>query len=98
MNAQIDQFFLHWWFTGRDKHLSKTNFYKVKLGFKGVIISFHISALKNRLLVLLGTISLFVLVGTASRSRLKRVPTIYVLSKNKKNVTIFHLRIVLLQS
>ena len=57
-----------------------TRFYAVKLGFKGVYISFLISAKKHRL---------WVLVRTASTRRFYRVPTIYVLSRNTKNIRIF---------
>ena len=60
------------------------HFYIVKLGFTGVYIIFLIFALKHRL---------WVLVGTASLRRFQRVPTINVLSKNKKNIIIFHLKI-----
>ena len=52
----------------------KPHFYIVKLGFTGVYI-FHISAQKHRL---------WVLVRTASP-----VPTIYVLSRNMKNIIFF---------
>ena len=54
------------------------HFYIVKLGFTGVYF-FLIFALKHRSLVL---------VRTAVLRRFKRVPTIYVLSKNKKNIKI----------
>ena len=37
----------------------------------------------------------WVLVRTASLRRFSRVPTIYVLSKSKKNITIFHLKIII---
>ena len=50
----------------------------------GVCRGIHIFALKHRL---------WVLVRTASLRRFYRVPTHYVLSKNKKNVTFFHLKI-----
>ena len=43
-----------------------------------------ISAQKHRL---------WVLVGTASAMRFKRVPTIYVFSRNMKNIRIFYLKI-----
>ena len=58
----------------------KPHFYIVKLGFTGVYIIFHISAQKHRL---------WVLFRTASARRLQRVPTIYVLSRNMKNIRIF---------
>ena len=51
----------------------------VKLGFTGVYIIFVISAQKHRL---------WVLVRTASM----RIPTIYVLSRNMKNIRIFYLK------
>ena len=60
------------------------HFYIVKLGFTGVYIIFLTSALKHRL---------WVLVRTASPRRFYRVPTIYILSRSKKNITIFHLNI-----
>ena len=47
---------------------------------------FLIFALKDRLLVL---------VRTSSLRRFLRAPTINVLSKNKKNITIFHLKIII---
>ena len=53
----------------------KPHFCIVKLGFTGVYIIFLISAQKHRL---------WVLVGTGSARRFQRVPTIYVLSRNKK--------------
>ena len=58
----------------------KPHFYLVKLGFAGVYLFFLIFAPKHRL---------WVLVRTASPRRFKRVPAIYVLSKNKKNIEIF---------
>ena len=58
----------------------KPHFYVVKLGFTGVYIIFLICAQKHRL---------GVLVRTASPRRFKRVPTIYVLSRNMKNIRIF---------
>ena len=61
------------------------HFYIVKLGFTGVYI-FLIFDLKHRL---------WILVRTASLRRFYRIPTIYVLSKNKKNITIFHLKIII---
>ena len=42
--------------------------------------------------------SLWELVRTASVRRFKRVPTIYVLSKIKKNITIFYLKIIIIYS
>ena len=55
----------------------------------GYINTFLIFALKH--------IS-WVLVRTASLGRFQRVPTIYVLIKNKKNITfIFHLKITILR-
>ena len=53
----------------------KPQFYIVKLGFIGVYIIFLISAQKHRL---------WVLVRTALMRRFSRVPTIFVLSRNKK--------------
>ena len=61
------------------------HFYMVKLGFTGVYI-FSYFSLKHRL---------WVLIRTASLRRFRRVPTIYVLSKNTKNITIFHLKIII---
>ena len=58
----------------------KPHFYIVKLGFIGVYIIFLISAQQHRL---------WVLVRTASVRRFERVPTIYVLSRNMKNIRIF---------
>ena len=58
----------------------KPHFYIVKLGFTGVSIIFLISAQKHRL---------WILVRTASRRRFYWVPTIYVLSRNMKNIRIF---------
>ena len=52
----------------------------VKLGFTGVYIIFLFFAQKHRL---------WVPVGTALLCRFKRVPTIYVLSKNMKNIIFF---------
>ena len=60
----------------------KPHFYIVKLGFTGVYIIFLISAQKHRL---------WVLVRTASPRRFWRVPTIYVLSRNLKNIRFFFL-------
>ena len=58
----------------------KLHFYIVKLGFTGVYIIFIITAQKHRLRVLF---------STASARRFKRVPTIYVLSRNMKTYQIF---------
>ena len=60
------------------------HFYIVKLGFTVVYITFLFFALKHRL---------WVLVRTPSMRRFLSVPTIYVLSQSKKNITIFHLKI-----
>ena len=60
------------------KHLST-----VKLGFTRVYIIFLISAQKHRL---------WVPVWTASPRRFKRVPTIYVLNRTKKNIRVFYLK------
>ena len=62
----------------------KPHFYIVKLGFTWVYIIFLISAQRHRL---------WVLVRTASSRRFLRVPTIYVLSRNVKNIRIFYLKI-----
>ena len=56
-----------------------TPFYIVELWFTGVYIIFLILALKQRLLVLVTS------------------TTIYVLSKNKKKITLFNLKITFLQ-
>ena len=56
--------------------------YIVKLGFTEGIHYFLIFALKHRLWVRLNRLS---------------VSTIYVLSKNKKNITFFHLKIIIFQ-
>ena len=58
-----------------------STFLFVKLGFTGVYIIFLISAQKHRL---------WVLIGTASSRRFQRVPTIYVLSRNVKNIRFFY--------
>ena len=58
----------------------KPHFYMIKLRFTGVYIIFLISAQKHRL---------WVLVRTASPRRFYQVPTIYVLSRNMKNIRIF---------
>ena len=58
----------------------KPHFYIVKLGFTGVYIIFLISAQKHRL---------WVLVRTASERRFYQVLTIYVLSRNMKNIRLF---------
>ena len=57
--------------------------YIVRLRCTGVYI-FLIFALKHRL---------WVLVRTASVRRFQHIPSIYVLSKSKKNIIIFHLKI-----
>ena len=62
----------------------KPHFYIVKPGFTRVYIIFLISAQKHRL---------WVLVRTASPRRFYRVPTIYVLSGNMKNIRVFYLKI-----
>ena len=59
------------------------HFYIVKLGFTGVYIIFLISAQKH---------TLWVLVRTASMRWFYRVPTIYVLSRNKKKYQNFYLK------
>ena len=62
----------------------KPHLYIVKLEFTGVYIIFLISAQKHRL---------WVLVRTVSPRRLKRVPTIHVLSRNmKKKYQNFYLK------
>ena len=61
-----------------------SHFYKVKLGCTGVYIFFLIFALQH---------TLWVLIRTASMRRFKCVPTINVLSKNKKNIKNFLLKI-----
>ena len=58
----------------------KPHFYIVKLGFTGVYIIFLISAQKHRL---------WVLVRTALSRRFLRLPTIYVLNRNMKNIRFF---------
>ena len=80
-NKQIDK----WMYTITKTYLYnidplKPHFYIVKLGFTGVYIIFVISAQKHRL---------WVLVRTASTRRFYRVPTIYVLSRNMKNIRFF---------
>ena len=60
----------------------KLHFHIIKLGFTGVYIIFHISAQKHRL---------WVRVRTPSPRRVLRVPSIYVLSNNMKNIRIFYL-------
>ena len=62
----------------------KPHFYIVKLGFTGVNIIFLISAQKHKL---------WVIFRTASARRFWRVPTIYVLSRNMKNIRVFYLKI-----
>ena len=64
----------------------KPHFHIVKLGFTGVYIIFVISAQKHRL---------WVLVRTASMRRFSRVPTIYVSSRNMKNIRIFYPKIAI---
>ena len=66
----------------RLKYTLTPNFY---IGVYRGIHNFLIFALKQRL---------WVLVRTAPVRRFYRVPTIYVLSKNKKIITIFHLQII----
>ena len=58
----------------------KPHFYLVKLGFTGVYIIFLISDQKHRL---------WVLVRTASARQFLWVPTIYVLSRNMKDIRNF---------
>ena len=58
----------------------KPHFYIVKLGFTGVYIIFQSFDRKHKLRVL---------VRTASPRRFLRVPTIYVLSRNMKNMRFF---------
>ena len=58
----------------------KPHFYIVKLGFRGVSIIFLILLEKHRF---------WVLIRTASPRRFLQVPTIYVLSRNMKNIRIF---------
>ena len=65
----------------------KPHFYIAKLGFTGVYIIFLISDQKHKL---------WVLVRTASARRFYRVPTIYVLSRNMKNIRIFCLKIFII--
>ena len=60
----------------------KPHFYIVKLGFTGLYIIFLISVQKRRL---------WVLVRYASLRRFSRVLTIYLLSRNMKNIRIFYL-------
>ena len=55
----------------------KPHFYIVKLGFIGVYNIFLISAQKHRL---------WVLTGTASARRFLRLPTMFVLCRNMKNI------------
>ena len=66
----------------------KPHFYTVKLGFAGVYLFFEFLAQKHRL---------WVLVRTASARRFYRVPTIYVLNKNKKNINFFLMKFQFLQ-
>ena len=58
----------------------KPHFYTVKQGFRWVYIIFLISAQKHRL---------WVFTRTASPRRFKRVPTIYILSRNMKKISEF---------
>ena len=58
----------------------KPHFYIVKLGFTGGIHYFSYFCSKH---------ILWVLVRTASARQLKRVPTIYVLSRNMKSIRVF---------
>ena len=62
----------------------KPNFYIAKLGYAGIYLFFLIFAPKHRL---------WVLVRAASARQFQRVPTIYVLIKNKKNTKSFLLKI-----
>ena len=62
----------------------QAHYFIVKLGFTGVYIIFLISAQKHRL---------WILVRTASPRRFWRVPTIYVLSRNKKKYQFFYMKI-----
>ena len=61
----------------------KPHFYIIKLGFTRVYIILFISAQKHRL---------WVPVRTASLRPFQQVPTIYVLSRNMKNIRIFYLK------
>ena len=72
-----------------NEHPLTAHFYIVKLGLTGVYIIFLIFALKHRL---------WVLVRTASLRRFYCVPTINVVSKNKKNITFCHLKITIFYS
>ena len=58
----------------------KPHLYIIKLGFTGVYIIVLFSDPKHRL---------WVLVRTASQRRFKRVSTIYILSRNMKNIRVF---------
>ena len=60
----------------------KSHLYIVKLGFTVIYISLFGFARNHRL---------WVLVRTASLRRFERVPTIYVLSRNMKNIRVFFL-------
>ena len=62
--------------------LLKPHFYVVKLGFTGVYIICLISAQKH---------NFWVLVRSASMRQFQGVPTIYVLSRNMKNIIFFFL-------
>ena len=63
-----------------------TPLYIAKLGYAGLYLFFSISSPKHRLWALIKTAS-------ARARRFKCVPTIYVLSKNKKHIKIFQLKI-----
>ena len=58
----------------------------VKLGLKGYILFFFIISIQNRL---------WGFVKIASSRRFQRVPTIYVLNRNMKNIRIFYLEIII---
>ena len=61
----------------------KPHFYIVNLGFIGLYITFLISAQKHRLLVR---------VRTSSPRWFRRLPTIYVLSRNMRYIRILYLK------
>ena len=94
-NDRKNYFMINHHETSRRKHAYiiliplKPHFYTVKVGFTGVYINFLISA-QN---IDCGTCRLWVLVRTASSRRFCRVPTIYVLSRNMKNIRSFYLKI-----
>ena len=69
---------------GRVMHTPNTPLFYSKIGIYMGIYYFLTFALKHRL---------WIFVRTASLGRFQLVPTIYVLSKNKKNITICHLKI-----